>query len=68
MKYISPLKYAMEYILRAEFADSETALSFTTQFGYNEGIAGCQIIVLSFILVSRVLAYIAYHRQIQKLV
>ncbi len=58
----------MEYILRAEFADSETALTFTTEFGYNEGVAGCQIIALSYILVSRVLAYIAYHRQIEKLV
>jgi hypothetical protein len=58
----------MEYILRAEFSDSEIALAFTSEFGYNEGIAGCQIIAISFILVSRVLAYIAYRRQVLKVV
>ena len=69
MKYLSPLKYAMELVLTQEFTDSELAQNTTMViFDYDAGIQTCRIILLSYFLGSRILAYLAFVIQTKKFI
>ena len=69
MKYLSPLKYAMELVLTQEFSDSELGKSTTMViFDYEAGLKQCRIILLCYFLGSRILAYLAFIVQTKKFI
>lgn len=66
IKYISPLKYLLEIILRTEFEDSKNGMMAVNYYAYNEGIGNCRMIILSIILGCLTVSYLMYSYKVSK--
>ena len=66
MKYMSPMKYILELVYRAEFQDSKLGTFYVEQFNYNLGDQTCRIVLLSMFLGCRILGFILYRHNARK--
>ena len=67
MKYMSPMKYILELVYRAEFQDSKLGTFYVEQFNYNLGDQTCRIVLLSMFVGFRLLGFVIYQYNARKM-
>jgi hypothetical protein len=68
MKYLSPLKFALEIPMVEEFKDSWQGQYVIGLFDYNFGIANCRYVVIGYLVGAKILAYISFVWQTRKFI
>jgi hypothetical protein len=66
MKYLSPLKYLTEVVLRAEFEDSDHGMFAVAYYSYTEGITNCHRIIAGMLIGCILVSYLMYSFKVRK--
>lgn len=64
--YISPFKYTMEILMRAEFDRFAWGPLLREQWDYNLGVEVCYIVIVGYILLFRVGAFMLMSKNVRK--
>ena len=68
LKWISPLKFALELALRGEFKDEPQAMALSETLGFKEGSTEDRRIIIGYALGASIIAYIIYFMRIRSFV
>ena len=66
MQYISPIKYAIEVVLKQELKGTVVDKLILEQYGYTLGDQVCYIVLTCFILGFRLFGYLLMKRNVLK--
>ena len=66
MKYLSPFKFMLEIVYRAEFKDSPIGMKMIDNFDYTLGSNSCRAVLGGLFVAFKILGYVLYYRNAKK--